>query len=202
VPAERVAALVTTGGVDAIGENRVQEAAAKIPLVPGIPWHLVGHLQANKAGPALELFTVIQSVDSLALAQRLDRLLADSGGEAGEGSGSLALFPVLLQVNVDADPGKAGFAPDGIGRDLDALASLPHLELQGLMTVGRLVGDPEAARPTFVALRGLSEALRARSSRLGAELSMGMSDDCEVAIEEGATVVRVGRAIFGERPPG
>jgi uncharacterized pyridoxal phosphate-containing UPF0001 family protein len=110
-------------------------------------------------------------------------------------------YPVLLQVNVDRDPGKAGFAPDALRAAAEELDALGHLELRGLMTIGRLAATPEAARPTFVALRELSARLRAAWPALGAELSMGMSDDYPVAVEEGATIVRVGRAIFGPRPP-
>jgi PLP dependent protein len=153
----------------------------------------VGHLQKNKAARAVELFDVIQTVDSAALATRLDRLVEEHGSRIG---GSL---PVYLQVNVDADPAKAGFAPDAIERDLAAILALPNLEVHGLMTVGWLAGEAGEARWTFVRLRELSERLRAADPRLAPGLSMGMSDDYEVAIEEGSTLVRVGRALFGER---
>jgi hypothetical protein len=186
--------LAQAAGHDVLGENRVQEAAAKIPLLGRSTWHLVGHLQKNKAAKAIELFDVIESVDSVALAVRLDRLV----GERGEGSGGP--LPVYLQVNVDDDPAKAGFAPGDLERDLDGLAALPDLELCGLMTVGWLTAGATEARPTFVRLRELSERLRSADPRLGSALSMGMSDDFEVAIEEGSTLVRVGRALFGERP--
>jgi uncharacterized pyridoxal phosphate-containing UPF0001 family protein len=109
-------------------------------------------------------------------------------------------LPVLLQVNVDADAAKAGYDPGSLERELAAILALPSLAVEGLMTVGRLVERPEEARPTFVALRSLSERLRGRDPRLGPALSMGMSDDFEVAVEEGATLVRIGRSIFGERP--
>ena len=154
-------------------------------------WHLIGPLQSNKAARAVDLFDVVETVDSIALARRLDRLAADRGR---------AEVPVLLEVNVDADPAKSGYDRDRVEADLVELADLPRLRLLGLMTVGRLVTDPEDARPTFRRLRELSERLRAREPRLGAGLSMGMSDDFEVAVEEGATIVRLGRAIFGERP--
>jgi len=179
-------------GLTTLGENRVQELVAKAAVLPGVTWHLVGHLQANKARTALEMASVIEAVDSLALAQRLDRLLDDRPGSPR---------PVYLQVNVDRDPAKTGFAPEALAADLPRIADLPHLRLAGLMTVGRLVATPEAARPTFAALRRLAEGLRDGEARLGPGLSMGMTDDFEVAVEEGATVVRVGRAIFGERPP-
>ncbi|HET7677500.1 MAG TPA: YggS family pyridoxal phosphate-dependent enzyme [Candidatus Limnocylindrales bacterium] len=190
VPPERLVAAVAAG-LELLGENRVQEAAAKAPLVPGARWHLVGHLQANKARRAVELFAAIESVDSLELAVRLDRLAAESRPGVP--------LSVHLQVNVDADPAKAGFTPDALAASIGELASLPALELVGLMTVGRLVERAEEARPTFVRLRELSERLRAREGRLGPGLSMGMSDDFEVAVEEGSTLVRVGRALFGER---
>jgi pyridoxal phosphate enzyme (YggS family) len=191
VPLE-VLLAAPAAGLHVLGENRVQEAADKVPGLPAVEWHLVGHLQGNKAGRAIELFSVIQSVDSVALAERLARLAAERGRER---------LPVFLQVNVDADPAKAGFDPAALEAALPGLLSLTSLEVRGLMTVGLLVDDPEAARPTFVRLRALSERLRGAHPDLGAGLSMGMSDDFEVAIEEGSTLVRVGRAIFGERPP-
>jgi hypothetical protein len=179
-------------GFDLFGENRVQEALGKLPDVPGARWHLVGPLQSNKARRALEAFELIQTVDSIELAQRLDRL----GGELGR-----VRVPVLLQVNVDLDPSKAGFAPDELGGALEGLAGLERLDVRGLMTIGRLADEPGQARATFAGLRDLAEQLRGAWPALGAELSMGMSDDYEVAVEEGATIVRVGRALFGERPP-
>jgi PLP dependent protein len=193
VPVERLR-LAQAAGHDQLGENRVQEAAAKIPLLAPATWHLVGHLQKNKAARAVELFDVIESIDSAALAARLDRLVEEHGSRKGD---SLSVY---LQVNVDADPAKAGFAPGAIERELGAILALPNLEVRGLMTVGRLAGEAGAARPTFVRLRELSERLRAADPRLPPGLSMGMSDDYEVAIEEGSTLVRVGRALFGERP--
>jgi PLP dependent protein len=190
VPAHRVRAAVAAG-LAVLGENRVQEAAGKIPEVPGASWHLIGPLQSNKARRAVELFDIVESVHDEDLARRLDRIVAEvrPGGR----------LPVLLEVNVASDPAKSGFALDRIEAVLPAILALPHLRVEGLMTIGRLAGDPEEARPTFVALRSLSESLRARWPRLGPELSMGMSDDYEVAVEEGATIVRVGRALFGDR---
>ena len=192
VPAARVRAAVAAG-LGVLGENRVQEAAAKIPDVPGASWHLVGPLQGNKARRAVQLFDVIQSLDGLDLARRLDRL----AGEMRPGRP----LPVLLQVNVAGDVAKAGFSPAAVAEALPALSGLANLRLDGLMTIGRLVSDPQDARPTFVALRRLSDRLRSESPALGPALSMGMSDDFEVAVEEGATIVRVGRALFGDRPP-
>jgi pyridoxal phosphate enzyme (YggS family) len=191
VPADRLTAGVAAG-LDLLAENRVQEAEAKAPDVPGARWHLVGPLQSNKARRAVGLFEAIESVDSLELAQRLDRL----GRELRPGE----RLPILLQVNVDGDPGKAGFHPGALEAALPEAVELPGLEIAGLMTIGRLVAAAEATRPTFVALRELSERLRSRWPGLGPALSMGMTDDFEVAVEEGATIVRVGRALFGERP--
>jgi pyridoxal phosphate enzyme (YggS family) len=191
---ERLVAAVAAG-LTILGENRVQEGEAKAALVDGATWHLVGPLQSNKAKRALATFAVIESVDSVELAERLDRLAADV--RPGE------RVPVLLEVNVDGDAAKAGFDPEVLDGALARLAELRHLELRGLMTVGRLVERPEEARPTFIALRELSDRLRASGgtagSALGRALSMGMSDDYPIAIEEGATIVRVGRALFGER---
>jgi pyridoxal phosphate enzyme (YggS family) len=189
VPADRLRAAVAAG-LTVLGENRVQEAAAKSPLVPGATWHLVGHLQSNKARRAVELFAAIHSVDSLEAAARLDRLMSEVRADQR--------LPVFLQVNVDRDPGKEGFTPETLLEHVPQVAALPGLDVLGLMTVGHLVGRPEDARPTFVGLRGLSERARAPAA-IGGALSMGMSDDLEVAIEEGATHVRVGRALFGER---
>jgi pyridoxal phosphate enzyme (YggS family) len=189
---------VIAAGQRVFGENRVQEAQGKWPDLkaefPDIELHLIGPLQSNKARRAVEVFAVIQSVDSLDLAQRLDRLTTElrPGRQ----------LPVLLQVNVAADPTKAGYEPAAAARDLPEILDLPALRVDGLMTIGPLVAAPEAARPTFVALRALSDRLRSADGRLGAELSMGMTDDFEVAVEEGATLVRVGRAIFGDRPAG
>lgn len=173
------------------GENRVQEAESKASEVQGARWRLVGHLQGNKAARAVRLFDSIDSVDTLDLALRLSDLAHDQrDGRA---------LPVLLQVNVDRDESKDGFDPAGLEATLGELMALPGLEVQGLMTVGRMVERADEARSTFVSLRRLSERLRSLEPRLGAQLSMGMSDDFEVAVEEGATMVRVGRALFGER---
>jgi PLP dependent protein len=190
VDAERLRAAVAAG-LTLLGENRVQEAVAKVPAVPGARWQLVGPLQSNKARRALETFDAIQSVDSIELGERLDRLVP----EVRPG----ARYPVLVQVNVDLDPAKHGFQPTDIGDALPALLALPNLEVRGLMTVGRLTNDETGARQTFRELRELSARLRDRWPALGSDLSMGMTDDFEIAIEEGATIVRVGRALFGER---
>ena len=183
--------VAVAAGLAVLGENRVQEAEAKVGEVSGATWHLVGPLQSNKAKRALATFDVIESVDSVELAARLDRLAAEVRPNER--------VPVLLQVNVDGDPAKAGFDPADLAAAAAAITDLARLDVRGLMTVGRLVERPEDARRTFVALRALSERLRTSWTGLGPELSMGMSDDFEVAIEEGATVVRIGRALFGHR---
>ena len=178
-------------GLGVLGENRVQEAMAKFAEVPGARWQLVGPLQSNKARRALEAFELIQSVDSVDLGRRLDRLVPES--RPGE------RYPILAQVNVDLDPAKAGFQPGGVDGALAELLALPHLAVRGLMTVGRLSSDPEETRRTFASLRELSDRCRSQWPELGPELSMGMTDDFEIAVEEGATIVRIGRALFGER---
>jgi pyridoxal phosphate enzyme (YggS family) len=194
VPVDRIRAAVAAG-LDVLGENRVQEGAAKIPGIPGAKWHLVGPLQANKARRAVELFDVIEAVGSLDLARRLDRIAQ----EVRPGRP----LPVLLQVNVAGDPAKAGFDADEVDDALPAILDLRNLQVDGLMTIGRPATIPEEARPTFTALRELAASMRVRDPRIGSALSMGMTDDFEVAVEEGATIVRVGRALFGERrPPG
>jgi pyridoxal phosphate enzyme (YggS family) len=190
VPADRLTAAVAAG-LTTLGENRVQEAETKVDAVAGATWHLVGPLQSNKARRALAVFETIESVDSLELARRIDRLAA----EVRPG----ARVPVLLQVNVDDDASKAGFQPAALDASLAEILGLAGIEVRGLMTIGRLAERAEEARPTFVRLRALSEHLRGDHPALGPELSMGMTDDFEVAVEEGATIVRVGRALFGER---
>ncbi|MGQ9573612.1 MAG: YggS family pyridoxal phosphate-dependent enzyme [Dehalococcoidia bacterium] len=169
-------------GIAHIGESRVQEAAVKIPALRHLPvtWHLVGHLQTNKAKTALELFDIIHSMDSLHLAEALSRRAQRP-------------VPVLLEVNVAGEASKFGFPPHEVLQAAEAVARLPHLNVLGLMTVAPWVSDAEEVRPVFRELRRLRDALGL------AELSMGMTDDFEVAIEEGATLVRIGRAIFGER---
>ncbi len=178
-------------GVVDFGENRIQEALPKIAaLGPGPRWHLIGHLQRNKVRRAVEAFTLIHSVDSLPLAEAIAR--------RAEGSGAPA--PVLLQVNVAAEPQKRGFAPEALPEVARRVAALPAIRLRGLMTIAPLVENAEDVRPVFRRLRELRDALAAEWPA-GDELSMGMSDDFEVAVEEGATLIRVGRAIFGERAP-
>jgi len=171
-------------GIKDFGENRVQEASRKIEglrnLRPGFTWHMVGHLQRNKVKTATEIFDIIQSVDSLSLAESLNAC-------------SQERLQILIQVNVAAEVTKGGFCPSEIEEMADKIGRLPNLEILGLMTIAPWTSDIEEVRPVFRKLRELRDALKLR------QLSMGMSDDFEVAIEEGSTLVRIGRAIFGER---
>jgi len=169
-------------GIRHIGENRVQEASIKVARLSAAGlrpiWHMVGHLQRNKAKTAVEVFDIIHSVDSLRLAEALNAAAAST-------------LPVLLQVNVSGEATKGGFPLAQLGTAAPEIGRLPNLTVKGLMTIAPMAGDPEEIRPVFRRLR------QARDS-LGLEhLSMGMTDDFEVAIEEGATMVRIGRAIFG-----
>lgn len=178
--ADRVREAIEAGVV-ALGENRVQEAKAKVAaLGHPVPWHLIGHLQTNKVKDALATFDVIQSIDRLDVARECDK-------RAGQ------VLDVLLEVNVANEPQKSGFAPDEVAGALDTIAGLSHLKVRGLMAIPPVVERAEDSRPAFRALRALAER-----HGLG-DLSMGMSGDFEVAIEEGATMVRVGTAIFGPR---
>ncbi len=184
VPAPRVAEAHAAGLQD-MGENRVQEAADKIEALAGQGirprWHLVGHLQTNKAKTVTGLFAILHSVDSVRLAQALSRRAREP-------------LPILLEVNVAQEASKFGFTPREVASALRSIADLPNLDVRGLMTVAPQTDQPESVRPVFQRLRELRDELGLR------ELSMGMTNDFEVAIEEGATMVRVGRAIFGERP--
>ncbi|MGQ9927406.1 MAG: YggS family pyridoxal phosphate-dependent enzyme [Chloroflexaceae bacterium] len=208
-PPEVIAEAIAAGARD-LGENRVQEAALKIPSLtaayPDVRWHLIGHLQRNKAKIAIELFDSIHSVDSLRLAEMLNRLLE----ERAAGQGPTRRLPVLLQMNVSGEASKEGFelrggianraGLEGLLPEVERILALPRLEVRGLMTIAPIVADPEQARPVFRALRELRDELARRFPQAAwAELSMGMTDDFEAAIAEGATIVRVGRAIFGER---
>lgn len=183
VDAARVVEAVRLGITD-IGENWVQEAQPKIQVLgsQGLKptWHMVGHLQTNKVKAALRLFDVIQSVDSLHLAETLNRQATRT-------------VRVLVEVNVAGEATKTGFTPEETSRAVERLRALPDLEVMGLMTVAPLAADPEKVRPIFRTLRRMAQELGLR------HISMGMTDDFEVAIEEGATIVRIGRAIFGER---
>lgn len=190
VDAARVREAFEAGLMD-FGENRVQEALDKIAAVgPGPRWHFIGHVQHNKARIVAGTFEMIHSIDSPRIAQALDR----AAGLAGRRP------RVLIEVNVAGEPTKYGVAPDAVGPLLAGMRSLTHLDPVGLMTIAPLADDPEIVRPVFRRLRELRDRLRGREGGEGlTELSMGMSGDFEVAVEEGATMVRIGRAIFGER---
>jgi hypothetical protein len=184
VEAERIREAIDAG-VAALGENRVQEAKTKVrALGHPVPWHLIGHLQTNKVKDALALFDVIHSIDRLEVAHEIERRAAGAGRP----------IDVLLEVNVANESSKSGFLPDAVGEALDAIGGLAHLRVRGLMAIPPIVERAEDSRPAFKALSAL-----AQRHGLG-ELSMGMSGDFEVAVEEGATMVRVGTAIFGPRP--
>ena len=176
-------------GIRVLGENRVQEAASKIPELATIvaehkvEWHLIGHLQTNKARRAVELFSTIQSVDGFKLAERLDNL----AGEIGK------RLPIFIEVNLGGEESKAGVKPDEVLPLCEQVGKLAHLELKGLMAVPPFLDNAEEIRPFFRRLRTLRDQAQLK------ELSMGMSHDFEIAIEEGATVVRIGTALFGER---
>jgi pyridoxal phosphate enzyme (YggS family) len=177
-------------GVVFFGENKVQEAKAKIPLCPGkLHWHFIGHLQTNKCRDAVELFEMVQSVDSLRLAQELNRR-ADEAGKR---------LPILLEVNVAGEASKFGYRPEQMLAELKAINALPRLEIHGLMTVPPWTPEAEEVRPHFRRLRELKEHTEAVLGAPLPHLSMGMSGDFEVAVEEGATIVRVGTALFGPR---
>jgi pyridoxal phosphate enzyme (YggS family) len=189
VPPEAIREAVALGLRD-LGENRVQEAQAKIEQLGRLArWHLIGHLQRNKARRAVELFDSVQAVDDAELAAELSRRAVAAGRR----------LPVLIEVNVSAEASKFGVTPQGLPPLAEAVRALPGLELRGLMTVGRLVERAEDARGDFAALRRLRDECERRLGTALPELSMGMSQDFEVAVEEGATWVRVGTAIFGPR---
>jgi len=189
-PPEAIAAAAALG-LAVFGESKVQEAKAKIPRCPGrLRWHMIGHLQSNKCRDAVLLFDTIESVDSLALAEELNRWAEKLGKRVS----------ILLEVNVAGEAQKYGFAPARLLEELAALNRLPRLEIRGLMTIAPYTPTPERVRPCFRSLRELRDR---GSDLLGApltDLSMGMSGDFEVAIEEGATIVRIGTALFGDRP--
>jgi hypothetical protein len=188
-PAEKVRAAIQAGQT-LFGESRVQEARAKIPeLLSNIRWHFVGHLQKNKVRQALPLFEMIHSVDSLALAQDINRIAQEEG-----------LYPrVLLEVNVAGEGNKFGFAPNGLREQMETLLALPRLSIEGLMCIPPLAAESEYSRKFFVQLRELRDSLEKEFNVKLPRLSMGMTQDFSIGIEEGATLVRVGTAIFGER---
>ncbi|MGA9505427.1 MAG: YggS family pyridoxal phosphate-dependent enzyme [Terriglobales bacterium] len=183
-------------GLRVFGENRVQELAGKADALrdlPGAEWHLIGHLQTNKAAKATELFDAVDSVDSVRLAQKLNGFAASAG----------KTLPILIEINVGGETAKSGLAPTSTELDqiLQGALQWANLKIQGLMTVPPYSEDPEGSRPYFSQLRKIRDTIAARGlpNISPAVLSMGMSHDFEVAIEEGATCVRVGTAIFGER---
>ena len=189
-PADAVVQAAAAGQT-IFGESRVQEARDKIPACPsGLDWHFIGHLQKNKVRQALPLFSFFHSIDSTALAQAIDRIAGENEKPA-EG---------LLEVNVSGEETKHGFTPDELRKGFSALGKLPHLRIRGLMTMAPYSENPEDARPYFRALRELRDELQSAHNHPLPELSMGMSGDFVPAIEEGATLVRVGSSIFGTRP--
>jgi pyridoxal phosphate enzyme (YggS family) len=199
---DRIRAAYNLGLRD-FGENRVGEAEAKAGHLPDdIRWHMIGHIQSRKAPRVVPLFETVHSVDSLKLARRLDRVSADRPQP----------LPVLLECNVSGEASKYGFAADRWASDpaqrktltaaCQEIVALPHLQVQGLMTMAPIVPDPEQARPVFARLRQLRDELAALFPQARWQhLSMGMTDDFEIAIEEGATLIRVGRAIFDPHQP-
>ncbi|MCX7712161.1 MAG: YggS family pyridoxal phosphate-dependent enzyme [Chthoniobacterales bacterium] len=172
------------------GESRVQEALAKIPLCPGgLKWHFIGHLQRNKVRKALPMFDLFHGVDSLELAEDMNRIAEEEGHRPR----------ILLEVNTSGEASKFGFKPEALFAQIEDLLALPRLEILGLMTMAPLTPKPEMARPYFAKLRELKERLEKAAGICLKELSMGMSGDFLAAIQEGATLVRIGTAIFGER---
>lgn len=189
-PPETVQAAVAAGQL-LFGENKVQEAKAKIPQCPGkARWHFIGHLQSNKCRDAVELFAMIESVDSLALAQEINKRAAAAA----------KTMPILLEVNVAGEASKFGYPPERLLAELKALNALPRIEIHGLMAVPPWTSVTESSRPHFRRLRELKLQCEQILGVPLPHLSMGMSGDFEVAIEEGATIVRVGTALFGARP--
>ncbi len=188
-PPEAVQAAASLG-LACFGENRVQEAKVKIGQCPGnLRWHLIGHLQSNKCRDAVHLFEMIQSVDSLSLAEEIDKW-------AGK---SAKTMPILMEVNVAAESSKFGYPPEQLLTELAHVNALPKIEIHGLMTVAPWASDPEKVRPVFRRLRELRTDCEQILGAPLPHLSMGMSGDFEVAIEEGATIIRVGTAFFGPR---
>jgi len=178
-------------GLTFFGENKVQEAKAKIPLCSGkLRWHLIGHLQTNKCRDAVELFEMIQSVDSLHLAQEISKR-TDQAGKT---------MPILLEVNLAGEASKFGYRPEQLEKELNQINALPRLEIHGLMTVPPWTSNSENVRPVFQQLRQLKKRCEQILGAPLPHLSMGMTGDFEVAIEEGATIVRIGTALFGPRP--
>jgi PLP dependent protein len=189
-PPERVREAADLG-LTLFGENKVQEAKAKIPLCSGsLRWHMIGHLQSNKCRDAVHLFEMIQSIDSLKLAQELDKW-ADKAGRT---------VPIMLEVNLAGESTKFGYRAEPLLAELESINTLARLEVQGLMTIAPWTPNAEKVRPIFRQLRELKQQCEDRLGASLPHLSMGMSGDFEVAIEEGATFLRIGTALFGPRP--
>ena len=188
-PPEAVKAVADLG-LTLFGENKVQEAKVKIPQCPGrLRWHFIGHLQTNKVRDAVELFAMIQSVDSLPLAQEINK----------RAEAAARTMPVLLEVNVAGEASKFGYQPEQLLVELKEVNALPRLEIHGLMTVPPWSAEPEKARPHFRRLRELKAQCEQILGAPLPQLSMGMTGDFEIAVEEGATMIRVGTALFGSR---
>ncbi len=188
-PPEAIREAVECGQL-LFGENKIQEAKAKIPLCPGkARWQFIGHLQSNKVRDAVELFEMIQGVDSLSLAREISKRAEQAA----------KTMPILLEVNVAGEASKFGYAPDKLLAELNQLNALPRIEIHGLMAIPPFTPLPEKARPYFQKLRELKLQCEQILGAPLPHLSMGMSGDFEVAIEEGSTMVRVGTALFGER---
>jgi len=188
-PPESIQAAVEAGQL-LFGENKIQEAKAKIPLSPGrARWHFIGHLQSNKVRDAVELFEMIQGVDSLAIAREISKRAEQAG----------KTMPILIEVNVAGEGSKFGYPPEQLLKEIAELNALPRVEVQGLMAIPPYTPVPEKARPHFQKLCALKEQIESQLGTFLPHLSMGMSGDFEVAIEEGATIIRVGTALFGER---
>ena len=188
--ASRVREAIQAGQL-LFGESRVQEARAKIPELPSnLRWHFIGHLQKNKIRHALPLFELFHGIDSLDLARDMHRIADETGAQPR----------VLLEVNVAGEGSKYGFKPEQVRRDMDSLLELSRLTIEGLMTIPPLAPEAEPSRPFFVQLRDLRDQLQQEFKMSLPQLSMGMTNDFTVAVEEGATLVRVGTAIFGNRP--
>lgn len=188
-PPDMIAAVAQLG-IRVFGESKVQEAKVKIPLCHGsLEWHMIGHLQTNKVKDTLRLFRMIQSVDSLKLAMEIQE----------QAEKEAKYVPVLLEVNVAGEASKFGYRPELLLKELDQLNGLARLEIHGLMTIAPWTSEPEKVRPIFKQLRELKTECEQRLGAPLQHLSMGMSGDYEIAIEEGATMVRIGTALFGPR---
>ena len=187
-PAAAIREAADETGQELFGESRVQEALVKIPALPGrVRWHFIGHLQSNKIRKALPLFELFHGIDTSAIARDINRI-----------AGEMGLYPrVLLEVNVSGEGTKHGFPPEQLERELDGLLKLPRIHVEGFMTMAPLSTEKEDSRPYFARLRELRDRLAARAGIPLETLSMGMSGDYEIAVEEGATLVRVGSALFG-----